>query len=160
MVGKDNRHVADGANLPKYVLLEPLDLVRGFIAVVLICILSSSIAIRAALKLIRPQPLGERYERAGIRIEGLSKALWSGRYRRPCAEGRKHAGNAGEVVGLIGPSGSGKEHAAQKSGRGHRSNCRAHDPGDEVIYDDGWKVRDLRALRRDKIGYMCSRRRI
>ena len=26
--------------------------------------------------------------------------------------------------------------------------------GDEVIYDDGWKVRDLRALRRDKIGFV------
>ena len=26
--------------------------------------------------------------------------------------------------------------------------------GDEVIYDDGWKVRDLRALRRDKIGFI------
>jgi putative ABC transport system ATP-binding protein len=26
--------------------------------------------------------------------------------------------------------------------------------GDEVIYDDGWKVTDLRALRRDKIGFV------
>ena len=26
--------------------------------------------------------------------------------------------------------------------------------GDEVIYDKGWKVRDLRALRRDKIGFV------
>ena len=26
--------------------------------------------------------------------------------------------------------------------------------GEEVIYDDGWKVRDLRALRRDKIGFV------
>lgn len=26
--------------------------------------------------------------------------------------------------------------------------------GDEVIYDNGWKVRDLRALRRDKIGFV------
>ena len=26
--------------------------------------------------------------------------------------------------------------------------------GDEVIYDDGWQVRDLRALRRDKIGFV------
>jgi putative ABC transport system ATP-binding protein len=26
--------------------------------------------------------------------------------------------------------------------------------GDEVIYDNGWRVRDLRALRRDKIGFV------
>jgi putative ABC transport system ATP-binding protein len=26
--------------------------------------------------------------------------------------------------------------------------------GDEVIYDDGWKIRDLRALRRDSIGFV------
>ncbi len=26
--------------------------------------------------------------------------------------------------------------------------------GDEMIYDDGWKVKDLRALRRDKIGFI------
>lgn len=26
--------------------------------------------------------------------------------------------------------------------------------GDQVIYDQGWKVRDLRALRRDKIGFV------
>ncbi len=30
--------------------------------------------------------------------------------------------------------------------------------GDEVIYDNGWKVRDLRALRRDKSA-LCSRHR-
>jgi putative ABC transport system ATP-binding protein len=26
--------------------------------------------------------------------------------------------------------------------------------GDDVIYDDGWKVKDLRALRRDRIGFV------
>jgi len=26
--------------------------------------------------------------------------------------------------------------------------------GDEVIYDDGWKTPDLRALRRDRIGFV------
>ncbi len=35
---------------PKYVLLEPGDAVRGFIAVVAICVLASVVAIRAALK--------------------------------------------------------------------------------------------------------------
>jgi putative ABC transport system ATP-binding protein len=28
--------------------------------------------------------------------------------------------------------------------------------GNQIIYDDGWKVNDLRALRRDKIGIRVS----
>ncbi|MHB8708940.1 MAG: ABC transporter permease [Desulfuromonadales bacterium] len=43
---------------PKYVLLEPLDSVRGFVAVVVICILSSVIAIRAALKVDPAEAIG------------------------------------------------------------------------------------------------------
>ncbi|RJP35960.1 MAG: FtsX-like permease family protein [Desulfobacteraceae bacterium] len=43
---------------PKYVLLEPLDSVSGFIAVVLICIISSIIAIRAALKVDPAEAIG------------------------------------------------------------------------------------------------------
>jgi putative ABC transport system permease protein len=43
---------------PKYVLLEPLDSVRGFVAVVVICVLSSIIAIRAALKVDPAEAIG------------------------------------------------------------------------------------------------------
>jgi putative ABC transport system permease protein len=43
---------------PKYVLLEPLDSVIGFVAVVLICVLSSIIAIRAALKVDPAEAIG------------------------------------------------------------------------------------------------------
>lgn len=43
---------------PKYVLLEPLDSVRGFVAVVVICILSSVITIRAALKVDPAEAIG------------------------------------------------------------------------------------------------------
>ncbi|MCB1863561.1 MAG: ABC transporter permease, partial [Gammaproteobacteria bacterium] len=50
VVGKITATLLMAPIFPKYVLLEPLDSVRGFIAVVLICILSSVIAIRAALK--------------------------------------------------------------------------------------------------------------
>ena len=35
---------------PKYVLLEPGDALRGFMAVMLICTLASTLAIRAALR--------------------------------------------------------------------------------------------------------------
>ncbi|MCX7179868.1 MAG: ABC transporter permease [Proteobacteria bacterium] len=40
-----------GPAFPKYVLLEPADAVRGFFIVMLVCVLASSLAIRAALKI-------------------------------------------------------------------------------------------------------------
>jgi putative ABC transport system permease protein len=43
---------------PKYVLLEPGDALRGFIAVVVICILASILAIRAALKVDPAEAIG------------------------------------------------------------------------------------------------------
>ena len=43
---------------PKYVLLEPLDSVMGFVAVMVICVLSSFIAIRAALKVDPAEAIG------------------------------------------------------------------------------------------------------
>lgn len=43
---------------PKYVLLESGDAIRGFIAVVLICILASVLAIRAALKVDPAEAIG------------------------------------------------------------------------------------------------------
>ncbi|MDA3903414.1 MAG: ABC transporter permease [Desulfuromusa sp.] len=50
VVGKITATLLMEPIFPKYVLLEPLDSVIGFGAVVVICILSSIIAIRAALK--------------------------------------------------------------------------------------------------------------
>ncbi len=43
---------------PKYVLLEPGDAVRGIIAVIIICILASILAIRAALKVDPAEAIG------------------------------------------------------------------------------------------------------
>ncbi len=43
---------------PKYVLLEPGDAVRGFVAVVIICVLASILAIRAALKVDPAEAIG------------------------------------------------------------------------------------------------------
>ena len=60
----------------------------------------------------------------------------------------------GEVVGLIGPSGSGKSTLLKCLGAVIDPTAGRMTLGDEVIYDDGWKVRDLRALRRDKIGFV------
>ena len=60
----------------------------------------------------------------------------------------------GEVVGLIGPSGSGKTTLLKCLGAVIEPTAGKMILGDDVIYDDGWKVKDLRALRRDRIGFV------
>jgi putative ABC transport system ATP-binding protein len=60
----------------------------------------------------------------------------------------------GEVVGLIGPSGSGKSTLLKALGAVIDPSGGRMTLGDVVIYDDSWKIRDLRALRRDKIGFV------
>ena len=60
----------------------------------------------------------------------------------------------GEVVGLIGPSGSGKSTLLKCLGAVIEPTAGRMILGDETIYDNGWKVHDLRALRRDKIGFV------
>lgn len=60
----------------------------------------------------------------------------------------------GEVVGLIGPSGSGKSTLLKCLGAVIAPTSGRMILDDETIFDNGWKLRDLRALRRDKIGFV------
>ncbi|MFM9884361.1 MAG: ABC transporter ATP-binding protein [Burkholderiales bacterium] len=60
----------------------------------------------------------------------------------------------GEVVGLIGPSGSGKSTLLKCLGAVIEPTAGRITLGGMVIYDNGWKVSDLRALRRDRIGFI------
>jgi putative ABC transport system ATP-binding protein len=60
----------------------------------------------------------------------------------------------GEVVGLIGPSGSGKSTLLKCLGAVIEPTAGRMILGGEVIYDGGWKIPDLRALRRDRIGFV------
>jgi putative ABC transport system ATP-binding protein len=60
----------------------------------------------------------------------------------------------GEVVGLVGPSGSGKSTLLKCLGAVIEPSAGRMTLGDAPIYDDGWRIPDLRALRRDKIGFI------
>ena len=60
----------------------------------------------------------------------------------------------GEVVGLLGPSGSGKTTLLQCLGAVIEPTAGRITLGGDVIFDDGWKIPDLRALRRDRIGFI------
>ncbi|PIP38126.1 MAG: ABC transporter [Desulfobacterales bacterium CG23_combo_of_CG06-09_8_20_14_all_51_8] len=90
----------------------------------------------------------------GIRIEGLKKRYGKGDTAVDALKGVDMQVAPGEVVGLIGPSGSGKSTLLKCLGAVIEPTAGRMILGDEVIYDGIWKVKDLRALRRDKIGFI------
>ncbi|MEZ7871929.1 MAG: ABC transporter ATP-binding protein, partial [Brachymonas denitrificans] len=90
----------------------------------------------------------------GIRIEGLRKRYGQGDTAVDALKRVDMQVAPGEVVGLIGPSGSGKSTLLKCLGAIIDPTEGRMTLGDEVIYDNGWKVKDLRALRRDKIGFV------
>lgn len=90
----------------------------------------------------------------GIFIEGLRKRYGQGDTAVDALKGVDMVVAPGEVVGLIGPSGSGKSTLLKCLGAVITPTSGRMTLGDDVIFDNGWKVRDLRALRRDKIGFV------
>lgn len=90
----------------------------------------------------------------GIRIQGLKKRYGSGDTAVDALKAVDMHVAPGEVVGLIGPSGSGKSTLLKCLGAVIEPTAGKMILGDNVIYDDGWKVKDLRALRRDRIGFV------
>ncbi len=90
----------------------------------------------------------------GILIEGLRKVYGRG---DAAVEALKHVNmqvSPGEVVGLVGPSGSGKSTLLKCLGAIIEPTSGRMTLGDEVIYDNRWLTPDLRALRRDRIGFV------
>ena len=90
----------------------------------------------------------------GIHIEGLSKRYGEGDTAVDALKDVNMTVAPGEVVGLIGPSGSGKSTLLKCLGAVIEPTAGKMTLGDEVIYDNGWKIPDLRALRRDRIGFV------
>ncbi|MDP2433790.1 MAG: ABC transporter ATP-binding protein [Pseudomonadota bacterium] len=90
----------------------------------------------------------------GIRIEGLRKRYGSGDTAVDALKDVNMRVAPGEVVGLVGPSGSGKSTLLKCLGAVIEPSAGRMTLGGETIYDDAWKTRDLRALRRDKIGFV------
>ena len=90
----------------------------------------------------------------GILIEGLTKRYGKGDTAVDALKGVDMRVDPGEVVGLIGPSGSGKSTLLKCLGAVIDPSAGRMTLGEECIFDAGWKVRDLRALRRDRIGFV------
>lgn len=90
----------------------------------------------------------------GIHIQGLQKRYGSGDTAVDALKQVDMQVAPGEVVGLIGPSGSGKSTLLKCLGAVIEPSAGQMRLGEDLIYDDGWRVKDLRALRRDRIGFV------
>jgi putative ABC transport system ATP-binding protein len=90
----------------------------------------------------------------GIHIEGLRKRYGEGDTAVDALKDVNMIVAPGEVVGLVGPSGSGKSTLLKCLGAVIEPTAGRMTLGDQVIYDNGWQIKDLRALRRDKIGFV------
>jgi len=90
----------------------------------------------------------------GIRITGLCKRYGEGDTAVDALKGVDMQVAPGEVVGLVGPSGSGKTTLLKCLGAVIEPSAGQMTLGEQVIYDDQWKIKDLRALRRDNIGFV------
>jgi len=90
----------------------------------------------------------------GILIEDVRKRYGQGEAAVDALKGVDMVVGPGEVVGLIGPSGSGKSTLLKCLGAVIEPSAGKMTLGDDVIFDQDWKIPDLRALRRDKIGFI------
>ena len=92
-----------------------------------------------------------------IRLAGLRKRYGTGEAAVDALKGVDMTVWPGEVVGLIGPSGSGKSTLLKCLGAVIEPTAGHMELSGETIYDSndgGWQTADLRALRRDRIGFV------
>jgi putative ABC transport system ATP-binding protein len=90
----------------------------------------------------------------GILIEGLRKVYGEGDTAVEALKNVNMQVSPGEVVGLVGPSGSGKSTLLKCLGAIIEPTSGRMQLGSERIYDGKWLVKDLRTLRRDRIGFV------
>lgn len=103
----------------------------------------------------QPAPaLAGAVQDGGIVIENLRKVYGTGDAAVVALKNVNMQVAPGEVVGLVGPSGSGKSTLLKCLGAIIEPTAGRMTLGREVIYDNGWRTPDLRALRRDRIGFV------
>ncbi len=89
-----------------------------------------------------------------IELRGLRKRYGNGDTAVDALKGVDMQIAPGEVVGLVGPSGSGKSTLLKCLGAVIDPTAGQMLLGNEAIFDQHWQVKDLRALRRDRIGFV------
>ncbi len=89
-----------------------------------------------------------------IHIENLKKRYGEGETAVDALKGVDMTIWPGEVVGLVGPSGSGKSTLLKCLGAVIEPTAGRMTLGGQTIFDGQWKIKDLRTLRRDRIGFV------
>lgn len=89
-----------------------------------------------------------------IHIENLKKRYGEGDTAVDALKGVDMTIWPGEVVGLVGPSGSGKSTLLKCLGAVIEPTAGCMTLGGQIIFDEAWKIEDLRTLRRDRIGFI------
>jgi putative ABC transport system ATP-binding protein len=89
-----------------------------------------------------------------IHIENLMKRYGEGETAVDALKGVDMTIWPGEVVGLVGPSGSGKTTLLKCLGAVIEPTAGRMMLGGQTIFDGEWKIKDLRTLRRDRIGFV------
>ncbi|VBB08522.1 abc transporter [Lucifera butyrica] len=89
-----------------------------------------------------------------IVMEEITKRYGKGSTTVDALRGVNMAVYPGEVIGLIGASGSGKTTLLQCLGSIIDPTAGRMELGGEAIFDNGWLIKDVRAFRRDKIGFI------
>ncbi len=89
-----------------------------------------------------------------IHIENLRKRYGAGDTAVDALKGVDMTIWPGEVIGLVGPSGSGKSTLLKCLGAVIEPTAGKMQLGGQTIFEGTWKIDDLRALRRDRIGFV------
>ena len=90
-----------------------------------------------------------------IALRGLRKRYGTGDAAVDALKGVDMTVYPGEVIGLIGPSGSGKSTLLKCLGAVIEPSGGSMSLNGTLIFDqDRWRIKDLRALRRDSIGFV------
>ncbi len=91
---------------------------------------------------------------AGIVVQRLRKVYGQGDTAVEALKSVDMVVCPGEVVGLVGPSGSGKSTLLKCLGAIIEPTSGRMVLGGNTLYDNAWKTKDLRTLRRDNIGFV------
>jgi len=89
-----------------------------------------------------------------IKIENLVKKFGKGDSEVTVIDGANFTLNKGEFVALVAPSGAGKTTLLMMLGCVLKPTSGKIEIGSEVVYDNKWKVKDDRELRRKNIGFI------
>ncbi len=93
-------------------------------------------------------------DKNAIKVENLVKSFGEADSEVVVIDGANFSLSKGEFVALIAPSGSGKTTLLMMLGCALEPTSGKIVIGDRIVYDNKWKIKDDRALRRKKIGFI------